>query len=448
MRRGMQGRFSGLDALRRRLANSASRRKRRWTSRVRSRRSGSSSRRSWTASGARCRSRPRTMRGCARCSWTRCRPTRRERSGSSRDYRFMDPEAQRLFDELHGAPPRTGAGRALPEHGRRLEEHDAPKRSRASATCSPSSTRLIEQRARGRGARLRGVHGALRRPLPERSAEPGRAPGGHGPPHGGDEPAHGVAQRRATGRAHGARRTGDAGHGPGVRGQPARVEPGGRVPGHAVGRAHDGRPRRRRAPCRCRPPSTPWSACTTTRTWTARSQGDYPGATVDDVDEEALRRMLGEPAVHDLRRLKQVERALEEAGLVNRRNGRLEVTPRGARKLGERALAQVFEELKRDREGTHEARDAGGMAEPTGADPAVAVRRHRPDRGAAHGVQRRGPRPSPGEPIRLRRPTTSSWSRPSSAPRPRRRSCWTSRSRCRCAGTSSTRRRWRWRCTR
>ena len=43
-------------------------------------------------------------------------------------------------------------------------------------------------------------------------------------------------------------------------------------------------------------------------------RGDYPGATVDDVDEEALRRILGEPAVHDLRRLKQVERALEEAG--------------------------------------------------------------------------------------------------------------------------------------
>ena len=96
-------------------------------------------------------------------------------------------------------------------------------------------------------------------------------------------------------------------------------------------------------------------------------RGDYPGATVDDVDEEALRRILGEPAVHDLRRLKQVERALEEAGLMNRKNGRLEVTPRGARKLGERALVQVFEELKRDREGTHEAREAGGMAEPTGA---------------------------------------------------------------------------------
>ncbi len=96
-------------------------------------------------------------------------------------------------------------------------------------------------------------------------------------------------------------------------------------------------------------------------------RGDYPGATVDDVDEEALQRILGEPAVRDLRRLKEVERALEKAGLTNRKDGRLEITPRGARKLGERALVQVFEELKRDREGTHEARDAGGMAEPTGA---------------------------------------------------------------------------------
>ena len=96
-------------------------------------------------------------------------------------------------------------------------------------------------------------------------------------------------------------------------------------------------------------------------------RGDYAGASVDDVDEDALRRILGEPAVRDLRRLKQIERALEDAGLMTRRNGRLEVTPRGARKLGERALVQVFEELKRDREGTHEAREAGGLAEPTGA---------------------------------------------------------------------------------
>jgi uncharacterized protein with von Willebrand factor type A (vWA) domain len=96
-------------------------------------------------------------------------------------------------------------------------------------------------------------------------------------------------------------------------------------------------------------------------------RGEYAGASVDDVDEEALRRTLGEEAVRDLRRLKQIERALEEAGLVSRREGRLEVTPKGARKLGERALVRVFEQLRRDREGTHETHDVGGLAEPTGA---------------------------------------------------------------------------------
>jgi uncharacterized protein with von Willebrand factor type A (vWA) domain len=96
-------------------------------------------------------------------------------------------------------------------------------------------------------------------------------------------------------------------------------------------------------------------------------RGDYPGASIEDVDEEALRQALGEAAVRDLRRLKEIERALERAGLVSRERGRLEVTPKGARSMGERALVRVFEELRRDREGVHEAREAGGLAEPTGA---------------------------------------------------------------------------------
>src|SRR5947208_15634284 len=96
-------------------------------------------------------------------------------------------------------------------------------------------------------------------------------------------------------------------------------------------------------------------------------RGDYAGAALEDVDEDALRRTLGDDAVRDLRRLKEVERALEQAGLVQRRQGQLEVTPKGARKMGERALVRVFEHLRRDREAVHEARDAGGLAEPTGA---------------------------------------------------------------------------------
>ena len=130
-------------------------------------------------------------------------------------------------------------------------------------------------------------------------------------------------------------------------------------------------------------------------------QGDYAGAALDDVDEDALRRTLGDPAVQDLRRLKQIERALEKAGLVQRRRGRLEVTPRGARRLGEKALTQIFDELKRDREGTHEARDAGGLAEPTGAT--------RPWNFGDHGQIAVGKtvfnavvRSEPGQPVRLR----------------------------------------------
>ncbi|HKZ76416.1 MAG TPA: hypothetical protein VJ259_07095 [Actinomycetota bacterium] len=96
-------------------------------------------------------------------------------------------------------------------------------------------------------------------------------------------------------------------------------------------------------------------------------RGDYAGASLEDVDEEAIRRTLGEESARDLRRLKQIERALEQAGLVSRRDGRLEVTPKGARRLGERVLIKVFERLKRDREGTHEAREVGGLAEPTGS---------------------------------------------------------------------------------
>lgn len=129
-------------------------------------------------------------------------------------------------------------------------------------------------------------------------------------------------------------------------------------------------------------------------------QGDYPGAALDDVDEDAVRRTLGDTATQDLRRLKQIERMLEEAGLLRRSRGRLEVTPRGARKLGERALTQIFEELRRDREGSHESRDAGGLAEPTGAT--------RPWNFGDHGplaVQRTVfnavTRSKPGEPVRL-----------------------------------------------
>ena len=96
-------------------------------------------------------------------------------------------------------------------------------------------------------------------------------------------------------------------------------------------------------------------------------RSDRSGPPLQDVDIEKIRRTLGEDAVRDVRRLREIEKLLEKAGFLVRQSGRLKLTPRGVRKLGERALARVFERLTVDREGAHDARDAGGMGEPTGA---------------------------------------------------------------------------------
>lgn len=93
---------------------------------------------------------------------------------------------------------------------------------------------------------------------------------------------------------------------------------------------------------------------------------DYPGASLEDVDVEEMRRAMGDEAARDLQRLRRIERLLEDAGVVTRSAGRLELTARGVRKLGERALTQVFDRLAVSRHGSHEVQAVGGADEPTG----------------------------------------------------------------------------------
>ncbi|CAN5818502.1 VWA domain-containing protein [soil metagenome] len=93
----------------------------------------------------------------------------------------------------------------------------------------------------------------------------------------------------------------------------------------------------------------------------------YPGARLEDIDEEALRQALGEDAARDLRALIQIERVLEEAGAATRRQGRLELTPRGIRHLGERSLARIYERAVTGAAGSHRTPGSGGDGELTGA---------------------------------------------------------------------------------
>ncbi|WP_433333751.1 hypothetical protein [Spirillospora sp. CA-294931] len=93
---------------------------------------------------------------------------------------------------------------------------------------------------------------------------------------------------------------------------------------------------------------------------------EYPGARLDDIDEDAVRRALGRQAVDDLAALRRIEAELERQGYLQRRRGKLELTPKAVRRLGETALRRVFAQLDSGRRGDHDQSDAGHAGELTG----------------------------------------------------------------------------------
>jgi uncharacterized protein with von Willebrand factor type A (vWA) domain len=94
---------------------------------------------------------------------------------------------------------------------------------------------------------------------------------------------------------------------------------------------------------------------------------DYPGASLEDVDEESIRRALGRQAVDDLRQLREIERQLERQGYLRREGGRLELTPKAVRRLGATALRRVFASLSASTRGDHDVPNAGSAGELTGS---------------------------------------------------------------------------------
>jgi uncharacterized protein with von Willebrand factor type A (vWA) domain len=88
-------------------------------------------------------------------------------------------------------------------------------------------------------------------------------------------------------------------------------------------------------------------------------------ASLERLDRELLRDLSGDEAADELDRLREISRALEEAGYLESDGGRLELTPRAARKLGMRALTDIFSRLRRESLGGHPLPTAGGGGEPT-----------------------------------------------------------------------------------
>ncbi|MEO8570115.1 MAG: VWA domain-containing protein [Chloroflexota bacterium] len=77
------------------------------------------------------------------------------------------------------------------------------------------------------------------------------------------------------------------------------------------------------------------------------------------IDRDAVRDLLGDDAARELDALDDLARRLEEAGYLTRDGERLELTPRGSRRIGQKVLDDLFARLQRDAFGGHRV-DRGG----------------------------------------------------------------------------------------
>jgi uncharacterized protein with von Willebrand factor type A (vWA) domain len=82
--------------------------------------------------------------------------------------------------------------------------------------------------------------------------------------------------------------------------------------------------------------------------------GDLAG-----IDRERLGELLGEESVRDLEALDALAEQLERAGYLTRDGERLELTPRGSRRIGQKVLDDLFTRLRRDAFGGHRVERSG-----------------------------------------------------------------------------------------
>jgi uncharacterized protein with von Willebrand factor type A (vWA) domain len=74
---------------------------------------------------------------------------------------------------------------------------------------------------------------------------------------------------------------------------------------------------------------------------------------------DRVRDLMGDDAAKSLERLAELTKMLEEAGLIEQKEGRLEMTPKGLRKIGANALRDLFSKLAKDTLGQHDTSNLG-----------------------------------------------------------------------------------------
>src|SRR4029078_1203507 len=80
---------------------------------------------------------------------------------------------------------------------------------------------------------------------------------------------------------------------------------------------------------------------------------------ISAIERDQVRDLLGEDAARQLDALEQLAAQLEKPGYLQRRGDRLELTPRGSRRIGQKVLDDLFAGLTRDAFGGHRVPRAG-----------------------------------------------------------------------------------------
>ena len=83
-----------------------------------------------------------------------------------------------------------------------------------------------------------------------------------------------------------------------------------------------------------------------------------PGALAE-IDFERAGELLGEDTAQSMERMAQFTKMLEDAGLINNKEGALELTPRALRMLGQNVLDDLYSKLSADRLGRHNVAVSG-----------------------------------------------------------------------------------------
>jgi uncharacterized protein with von Willebrand factor type A (vWA) domain len=83
------------------------------------------------------------------------------------------------------------------------------------------------------------------------------------------------------------------------------------------------------------------------------------------VDADNLRDLLGDEAFQSVQTMKDIARELEASGYIIKTKDGLQLTSLAMRKIGQKALRDIFAFIKRDRFGQHDTRQHGGLGMPT-----------------------------------------------------------------------------------